>query len=88
MTTLAKFVVAAAVVASTVAVPASRAFASKGGNVAATHITQHVDFGEVDVSPYAMSGWLGGFHTDPSGATVHVQFLNDFPGNVGDLPFP
>jgi hypothetical protein len=81
---LAKFLLAAVVVIGAVVVPASGAFASKGGNGAPT--TQ-VNFGH-DAESYALSGMLGGYWGDPSSTSVHVQFLDDFPGHVGNLPFP
>jgi hypothetical protein len=54
-----------------------------GGNVATATLTQTVDLSgpmaaaQIDTGtvPYRLSGWLGGFLEDPSGASVTVAFL-------------
>ncbi len=54
-----------------------------GGNVASATLTQIVDLSSPQAAaqidsgtvPYRLSGWLGGFNTDPSEASVTVNFL-------------
>lgn len=52
-----------------------------GGNVATSTLTQTVDLSsaasEIDTGtvPYALSGWLGGYISDPSATSVTVGFL-------------
>lgn len=53
-----------------------------GGDVATATLTQTVDLraaaGDIDTgtTPFNLSGWLGGYVTDPSGASVKVNFLD------------
>ena len=83
---LAKFVVAAVVVAGTVAVPASEAFASKGVNGAPKNeVTVLIDVGRQSCPGpsgicYTLSADLGGFVFDPSQTSVKVEF--EFEGSV------
>jgi Phosphoesterase family len=52
-----------------------------GGNVATATLAQAVDLSaaapQIDTGtvPYTLSGWLGGFNSDPSAASVTVNFL-------------